>query len=73
VAGRESSDFGSKNLSVWIVLTFWPDGSGILPLSEAPMPVSEKIGKPIVSLPMHPCLGEKLHDRIAKVALESVQ
>ncbi|HEY0282079.1 MAG TPA: DegT/DnrJ/EryC1/StrS family aminotransferase [Rhizomicrobium sp.] len=39
---------------------------------SAPVPVAEKIGKTVVSLPMHPYLDEATQDRIVEAVLESV-
>jgi UDP-2-acetamido-2-deoxy-ribo-hexuluronate aminotransferase len=38
----------------------------------APTPVSERIGKSVISLPMHPYLDEATQDRIIAAVLESV-
>lgn len=45
---------------------------GYCQFPSAPIPVSEKISKTVVSLPMHPYLDEKTQDRIAAAVLESV-
>ena len=39
---------------------------------SAPVPVAEKIGKTVVSLPMHPYMDEATQDRIIAAVLESV-
>jgi dTDP-4-amino-4,6-dideoxygalactose transaminase len=39
---------------------------------SAPVPVAEKIGKTVVSLPMHPYLDEATQDGIVEAVLESV-
>ena len=39
---------------------------------SAPVPVAEKIGKTVVSLPMHPYLDEATQDRIVEAVLESI-
>ena len=39
---------------------------------SAPVPVAEKIGKTVVSLPMHPYLDEATQDRIIEAVLESI-
>ena len=39
---------------------------------SAPVPAAEKIGKTVVSLPMHPYLDEATQDRIIAAVLESV-
>ena len=39
---------------------------------SAPVPVAEKIGKRVVSLPMHPYMDEATQDRIIAAVLESV-
>jgi dTDP-4-amino-4,6-dideoxygalactose transaminase len=38
----------------------------------APTPVSERIGKTVISLPMHPYLDEATQDRIVEAVLQSV-
>jgi len=39
---------------------------------SAPVPVSERISKTVISLPMHPYLDEQTQDRIIEAVLESV-
>jgi dTDP-4-amino-4,6-dideoxygalactose transaminase len=39
---------------------------------SAPIPVSEKLSKSVISLPMHPYLDEATQDRIIAAMLESV-
>jgi dTDP-4-amino-4,6-dideoxygalactose transaminase len=39
---------------------------------SAPVPVAEKIGKAVVSLPMHPYLDEATQDHVIEAVLESV-
>jgi dTDP-4-amino-4,6-dideoxygalactose transaminase len=39
---------------------------------SAPTPVSEKLSKRVISLPMHPYLDEATQDRIVSAVLESV-
>jgi dTDP-4-amino-4,6-dideoxygalactose transaminase len=38
----------------------------------APVPVSEALGKTVISLPMHPYLDEATQDRIIEAVLQSV-
>jgi len=45
---------------------------GYAHVPSAPVPVSERISKTVISLPMHPYLDEQTQDRIIEAVLESV-
>jgi dTDP-4-amino-4,6-dideoxygalactose transaminase len=49
-----------------------PQQKGYRQFPSAPVPVSERLARTVVSLPMHPYLDEPTQDRIVEAVLESV-
>ena len=53
-------------------LTPLSEQRGYCQYPSAPLPVSEALGRTVLSLPMHPYLDEETQDRIIDAVLESV-
>jgi dTDP-4-amino-4,6-dideoxygalactose transaminase len=70
---RLAADLKAKGIPTAIYYTTpLSHQKGYAHFPAAPTPVSERIGKSVISLPMHPYLDEATQDRIIAAVLESV-
>jgi dTDP-4-amino-4,6-dideoxygalactose transaminase len=70
---RLAAELKAKGIPTAIYYTLpMPKQKAYAQYPSAPVPVSEKISKTVISLPMHPYLDERTQDRIADAVLETV-